>query len=747
MRLFGITLVSAALAAAQSSTSTSSSASPSNTSEPCALASQLADENQVIPAQTAYECLKSVPVAVEQDKTLIDQLKVLWEWHSETGYLKNTPESWELGSVDLLGELDKIKENLSSYDSEYDVQLAINKLTLKTGNFHFNYVPDILQVFFFGRLIPVTTVSEDGTSVPETYAVADLVQKDSDDSIEISPIAKINGEDTQTYLNKIAAQEQYIDPDARYNSLMWRGNAAASVGSFVNIGLGIYEGATTNITFKNETTRVIKNYAEVRQNLTAVTSGKSFFEELCTGSFAGIEAMTTSMKKTPYKGAPHHWKRQSIPSDGYPKPVVEHSGGMVAGYFMNGSDFEDVAVLKIVTFDTSSDERGDAAVEFQDVVKQFLGNCTDAGKKKLVIDLRENGGGDTDLLLDTFMQLFPGEVPFSAQRYRAQEQYKLIGEAINSVYEDQSVQSSIKKATGESFADVGLVRYWAYWNFVDVNGDNFKSWDEFYGPHKYNGDEFTTIMRYNMSNSNPVSIRDQTGFKFLNPPAGDPPFAAENIVMLSDGLCGSSCASFHEELKNIAGVKAIAVGGRPQEGAMQTIGGSKGGEVIPLYTIPISLQTMMNLTAPLGIDTLDDNSLTNLANPDVLLTRAGDSSSRIQVQDQIRKGDESGTPLQYIYEDADCRIFYTTKMLLEPESAWEAAWSAYTDDSKCVKDSAKKSSSISGGYKPFGPGDLNGKQSENSTSSSSDKDKENAAPAWRPSLAICAAATVISFLL
>lgn len=249
-----------------------------------------------------------------------------------------------------------------------------------------------------------------------------------------------------------------------------------------------------------------------------------------------------------------------------------------------------------------------------------------------------------------------------------------------------------------------------------------------------------------MSNSNPVSILDQSGFKFLNPPAGDPPFAAENIVMFSDGLCGSSCASFHEELKNIAGVKAIAVGGRPQEGAMQTIGGSKGGEVIPLNTIPLSLQTMMNLTAPLGIDSLDDESLTKLANPDVLLTRAGDYSSRIQVQDQIRKGDESGTPLQYIYEDADCRIFYTTKMLLEPETAWEAAWSAYTDDSKCVKDSTKKSSSISGGYKPFGPGDLNGKQSENSTSSS-DKDEENAAPAWRPSLAICAAATVISFLL
>ncbi|KAE8355879.1 hypothetical protein BDV28DRAFT_16669 [Aspergillus coremiiformis] len=741
MRLLGVTLASAALSAAQKFTPISSTNTPSSTSEPCAVAGSIATKNNnLIPAQTAYECLTSVPVAVEQDKTLIEQLKLLWEWHSETGYLKNPPDTWKLGSIDLLAELDHIKENLSSYSSEYDVQLAINKLTLKTGNFHFNYVPDILQVFSFARLFPVTTVSKDGTSVPETYAVSDLVQTEDGDSIKISPIVKINGENVQEYLDKIAALEQYIDPDARFNSLMWRGNASASLGSFVNQGLGMFEGATTNVTFKNDTTHTWDNVAEVRQNLTGVTSGKSFFERLCSGSFAGVETME---KESRDKGTtPHHWKRQSIPSDSYPEPVVAHSSGMVAGYYMTTSGFEDVAVLKIITFATEKD--GDAS-EFQDVVKQFLSNSTEAGKKKLIIDLRENGGGDVELLLDTFMQLFPGEVPFSAQRYRAQKQFKLIGDAVNSIYGNQSLQTLIKRVTDEDFADIFPVRYWAYWNFVDVNGDNFHSWDTFYGPHKYNGDEYTTIMRYNMSNSNTISIRDQWGFKFLNPPAGNPPFAAENIVMLSDGLCGSSCASFHEELKNLGGVKAIAVGGRPQEGAMQTIGGSKGGEVILLSMIPQSLQLMMNLTATLNVDTLDDDTLRNLANTDVLLSRAGDSQSRLQVQDQIRKGDESGTPLQYIYEDADCRIFYTTKMLLEPETAWAAAWSAYTDDSKCVKGSTKQSSSISGGYKPFGPGDLNDKQSENGTSS--DKGETNAAPAWRPRVAICAAATVISYLL
>jgi hypothetical protein len=45
-----------------------------------------------------------------------------------------------------------------------------------------------------------------------------------------------------------------------------------------------------------------------------------------------------------------------------------------------------------------------------------------------------------------------------------------------------------------------LFRYWSYWDFVNVYGENFASWDEFFGPHSYNNDDFTTNMRYNVSN-------------------------------------------------------------------------------------------------------------------------------------------------------------------------------------------------------------------------------------------------------
>lgn len=206
---------------------------------------------------------------------------------------------------------------------------------------------------------------------------------------------------------------------------------------------------------------------------------------------------------------------------------------------------------------------------------------------------------------------------------------------------------------------------------------------------------------HQLSNSDQVAIR--TGdFKFENPPAGSQAFKAEDIVMLTDGMCGSACASFHESLKNIAGVQAIVVGGAPRLGPMETVGGSKGGEVITYADVANMTQDMHSLAKPLGLKGLEHPSIVNLAYPETVLTRAGDGNSRLQVQDQLRKDDETHTPLQFVYEAADCRLFYTRETLLHPEALWKAAWTANSDRTKCVEGSTMQASSISGGYIPAG---------------------------------------------
>lgn len=214
----------------------------------------------------------------------------------------------------------------------------------------------------------------------------------------------------------------------------------------------------------------------------------------------------------------------------------------------------------------------------------------------------------------------------------------------------------------------------------------------------------TNIIQY--SSADRISIVP-TGFNFVN---GTRPsiFDAKNVVMFTDALCGSSCASFHEELKNIAGVRAVTVGGLPENKPIQTVTGSKGGEVVPMFTFPQYASDLLNLSSEIGISSVksDDATLSALANVPRIATRAGDSQSRIQSQDQIRKGDSSATPLQFIYEAADCKIFYTPKTYSDPDLAWKQAWDAFVNDTNCVPGSTKHNSSISGGFKPFGAAGL-----------------------------------------
>jgi hypothetical protein len=108
---------------------------------------------------------------------------------------------------------------------------------------------------------------------------------------------------------------------------------------------------------------------------------------------------------------------------------------------------------------------------------------------------------------------------------------------------------------------------------------------------------------------------------------------------------------------------------------------------------------------------------------------------RLQSQDQVRKGDASATPLQYIYEASDCKIFYTADTYADPDATWKQAWDAFKDDSKCVDGSTGHASSISGGFKPFGAKGLEAddQPSEGANGGRSGEEKKGAASGLRVS--------------
>lgn len=192
----------------------------------------------------------------------------------------------------------------------------------------------------------------------------------------------INDQQAVSFLTSIAQQQRLQDPDAAYNVVMYQ-LAQAELGSF-----GTFFGMTgspttpqTKLTFENGTTAVFNNVARVRQNFTGVDSGQAFYSKFCNGqslSTTATDSMTSSVVTMPTATA----KPTAPPRLMYPSAQAISPQGSLAGYFVNSTGMEDVAVLSINAFEEQ---------EAQNTLTKFLDACRANKKQKLIIDVQANG--------------------------------------------------------------------------------------------------------------------------------------------------------------------------------------------------------------------------------------------------------------------------------------------------------------------------------------------------------------------
>ena len=157
-------------------------------------------------------------------------------------------------------------------------------------------------------------------------------------------------------------------------------------------------------------------------------------------------------------------------------------------------------------------------------------------------------------------------------------------------------------------------------------------------------------------------------------------FAPENILLLTDGFCGSTCSVFSEQMKSNAGVKSVVVGGRPETGPMQAVAGTRGSLVYNVAAISSIINETIQSNTSIPVDQVPSVVLPplNLGDP---------SKYSFNFRNQVRK-DAQQVPLQFIYEAADCRIFYTAAMLADYTVLWQAAADAlWANTSLCVSSS------------------------------------------------------------
>lgn len=125
-----------------------------------------------------------------------------------------------------------------------------------------------------------------------------------------------------------------------------------------------------------------------------------------------------------------------------------------------------------------------------------------------------------------------------------------------------------------------------------------------------------------------------------------------------------------------AGVKSIAMGGRPKVGPIQGIGGVKGAQSYAFSNIYGDAQFAIPQATADQVAVLE--KLSNLP-----INRS--TTNSVNLRDNILPGNlNDGVPAQFVVEEADCRLYYTLDMVNDVTALWKGAAAAAFNGAPCA---------------------------------------------------------------
>lgn len=137
------------------------------------------------------------------------------------------------------------------------------------------------------------------------------------------------------------------------------------------------------------------------------------------------------------------------------------------------------------------------------------------------------------------------------------------------------------------------------------------------------------------------------------------------------------------------GVRTIAFGGRPIKAPMQGVGGVKGGQSLSISYINGYIQqanTLISKAANTSSPLLTPSQWKQFNDSSPSMAESYAWSGNLNLRNEYDP-DDGETPLQFVYEAAECRLFYTLENYLQQQTVWQAAAKAMFGDLGCVEGS------------------------------------------------------------
>lgn len=342
--------------------------------------------------------------------------------------------------------------------------------------------------------------------------------------------------------------------------------------------------------------------------------------------------------------------------EGYLEPFARDKHNEMLGFILDS----ETAVMLIPTFG----EKHVAVIA--EKATEIVTRARASGRKKLIIDLTSNPGGSDNRYWDLFRLLFPNLFPYDALRFRVSDSTSLLAKFLGSsppnttdVQEQLRYQQLVRPGPG---------------------GREFTSVNELLSNEEVLGMKVSALHTVNLT----TRSTDESPIRGYGAAAGELNailgYKPEDVLVVGDGACASSGTAFTDMLMKIAGVHSVVFGGRPQSAPMQPMGGVRGGEIVALTNIAQAavLATSGNNT----LLTWGEKQLAHMTLPglDPSIRLAGS----VNFQNQDHEGNDQ-LPLQFDYQAADCRLFYTAENVHKPGTVWHAAKKAVWGGGVCVQ--------------------------------------------------------------
>ncbi|VUC27276.1 unnamed protein product [Clonostachys rosea] len=674
-------------------------------------------------AEMAYNCSISVPLVPDDALETINYLKNYSNFDTTLSFLKKPPPSYQKPGVDVMGRLDQVADNIRNgkYKNQREFEIDIWAITAESSEGHFHIELGLLGIFSWFLNDTIVSLSRDGKELPQIYARSDIESLISNPS----PIIELGGEPAFEYLRNYIEQftkSNSIEPHADWNAIVYNGPLA-----FGQYGHGVdasnlytgfqktnmYYGKSLQVRFANGSNVEWFYSAGSTHDLLAekMTSPENIYNIFIANPAipSGVNTRSdehigrgrlepVALDERQQQDSPRVKPLPSVPLFNYPRnpDVLEVNfgrGGIVSGYILKD---DSVGVLSLPSYDKGI-QGGTSALNYTDAVLEFIARAQENKVKKIVIDLSGNGGGSVFLGYTIFKLFFPSIEPSLLGRVRATPHINTIGSIITGVLQDGPQILPSKDFDEIYYGQGGTIGLSAY-ELLDVDGRDFETWSAFFGPHQNNGDSFTNGAKYNLS-----TLFIQHDLKFAVPGYGldivpspqSELWAAEDIILLHDGICASTCATFSELMKTDAGVKSVAVGGIPQYGPMQGVSGTRGSRAIDFEDYAELIDLIRKLVDSLGNQAATILRRWGVSLDDIRALPLPMSSSPLHFSggvnalDMIRVSSPDA-PLQFTYQASDCRLFHTFETAHDIRVLWRTvAKVASGDMSACVPGSTK----------------------------------------------------------